>query len=427
MKKGLIFLALCAVLLLSACGGTASAPAEAPSADGRVRIELRDGGSTGAVRIAGDVVTISSGGMYTVAGTLTNGQLVIDTGEDAKDVYLELNGVTLTNLGGPALLVQQAKNVYLSTAAGTKNLLVSGTEEDLARFDGTQNGAVIFSEDDLKLSGEGELELRGYINNGITCKDDLDVESGTLVVYAASNGLRGSESVEIKGGSVTVSAGNDGVKSTSAAKAGKGFVTVSGGSLDIAANGDGISAETVFTMSGGTVLIQARGDGLAQSSKGVKAVTGLEIADGALTVSAICDAVSCDGDVTVSGGLLRITTDGDGIQAGKKNSGIGVLTVSGGDLLVSAGKRALHAQDTLTVTGGTVLGFSLKQAAPSGGSPFVLEGVNGEAGTEALLNERALGTAEHAFTTLLYVGPELSSGETLSLSCGARTLRTTVR
>ena len=47
---------------------------------------------------------------------------------------------------------------------------------DLAAYDGTQDGAALYAEDDLKLSGEGELEILGYLNNGLTCKDDLDIE-----------------------------------------------------------------------------------------------------------------------------------------------------------------------------------------------------------------------------------------------------------
>lgn len=226
MKKTAILSILCLALLLSACGLGGSAEEK------RTRIELT--GDTakvtgGDAKAAGRVVTIAAGGRCAVSGTLDDGQLVVDTGDDAMDVWLMLEGASITNREGAAIDIRQAKNVWLSTLAGTKNRLVSGTEEDLKRFDGTQNGAAVFSEDDLILSGEGELEICGYINNGVTCKDDLEIESGVLTVFAAGNGLRGSESVEVKGGTVTVTVGNDGVKAASAAKEGKGYVALSGG------------------------------------------------------------------------------------------------------------------------------------------------------------------------------------------------------
>ena len=218
--RRLLPLFLCLVLLLSACGATAV------SGDGQqTRIVLNGNSASvtgGGVKVSGSVISIGAAGSYIVSGTLDDGQLVVDTGDEAMDVWLTLDNASISNRGGAALYVKQAKNLYLSTLSGTKNRLVSGTEADMAAYDGTQDGAALFSEDDLKLSGEGELEILGYLNNGLTCKDDLDIEGGSLRVQAAGNGLRGSESVEIKGGAVAVIAGNDGIKSSSAKKAGKG-------------------------------------------------------------------------------------------------------------------------------------------------------------------------------------------------------------
>ena len=225
MKKLLMLAALCALLLLSACASNAGEPAApAPSAepeaspDPVVRIVLADGTATasgGGARVDGKTVTIASGGEYALSGTLDDGQIVIDTGDEPTYVYLTLDGVSLTNRTDAAIWVKQAKNVHLILAPGTKSLIVSGTEADLAAFDGTQSGAAIFSEDDLVIEGEGELEVRGYINNGVAGKDDVKLKSGRVRILAAGNGLRGSESVEIKGGELSVTAGNDGVKSSS--------------------------------------------------------------------------------------------------------------------------------------------------------------------------------------------------------------------
>ena len=424
MKKTAIVLLLCLALLLSACGEGGGAEEK------RTRIELT--GETakvsgGGAKAAGGIVTIAAGGRYAVSGTLENGQLVVDTGDDAMDVWLTLEGASVTNREGAAIEIRQAKNVWLSTLEGTKNRLVSGTEEDLARFDGTQNGAAILSEDDLILSGEGELAIYGYINNGVTCKDDLEIESGVVTVFAAGNGLRGSESVEITGGTVTVTAGNDGVKTSSAAKEGKGYVALSGGALTVEARGDGISAETELTISGGAVAVTTLGDGLLQSSKALKANTGLVISGGTVDLKAVEDAVRCDGDVTVSGGSLVIVGESDGIQSGEKGSGLGDITLSGGSVSINAGNQALHARGALHLDGGTVAAYSgsAKQDAPGeSAAVYLFEAVSGSAGDALSLDGgEPLLQAAFPYLTVLYSDSSLSSGTAYTLTTGARSIR----
>ena len=137
---------------------------------------------------------------------------------------------------------------------GSENIITSGTEEMLATFDDNRSGAAIYAEDDLDIRGPGKLTVNGYINNGITCKDDFDLEDGTVEIFSANNGIRGSESVEIKAGILTVTCGNDGLKATSS-KAGKGFVSVLGGTVSLSCGGNGISAVTDVTVSGGNTVI----------------------------------------------------------------------------------------------------------------------------------------------------------------------------
>ena len=432
MKKSFLLIAvLCALLLLSACGvktmNEVTAPAE--EQDSVVRIELGETitATGGGARIDGGTVTIASGGEYAVTGSLEEGQLVIDTGEEAMNVTLTLEGVTLGNGSGPALLVRQAKNVHLVLADGTQNRLSSGTEADLAAFDGTQTGAAVFAEDDLIIEGEGALEICGYINNGVTCKDDLKIKSGSLQVLAAGNGLRGSESVEIKGGELSVTAGNDGIKSSSSTKEGKGYITISGGTVMVEAQGDGIAAETILSVSGGNIVVEAQGDGLGQSSKAMKAKTGVEISDGMLTLTSVEDAISCDAGVVISGGVQRINTKGDGIQAGEKGSGAGDITISGGNLCINAMSRGLNARGNLLIDGGTVLAYigSEKQAAPGGSAASLYTAFPGAAGERLLLNgEELLPESERGFSAFLYSGT-LEHGVSYQLSNGIKTISVT--
>lgn len=432
MKKLLLLAVLCALLLLSACSSNTAEPA-APTAepDPTVRITLADGTATasgGGARVDGNIITIASGGEYVLSGTLDDGQIVIDTGDEAMNVYLTLDVASVTNRTGAALWVKQAKNVHLILAAGAKNLFVSGTEADLAAFDGTQTGAAVFAEDDLTIEGEGELEVRGYINNGIACKDDLKLKSGSVQILAAGNGFRGSESVEIKGGELSIVAGNDGVKSSSAAKEGKGYIEISGGTVMVEAQGDGIAAETVLTVSGGTVTVEAQGDGEGQSSHALKARTSVEISEGMLSVTSVEDAISCDGSVLISGGVLSISTKGDGVQAGEKGSGVGDITISGGKLSIHAMRRGLNARGSFVIDGGTVLAYigSTKQTAPGGSAACLFTAFPGAAGERLLLNgEELVPESERAFQMVLYSGT-LEHGASYQLSNGIKTIGVTV-
>ena len=363
MKKLCIILLILALGLgaLTGCGDAVIGPAptaEISNAGGSTAdagpkgaaITLTGSGASfegGGVSVSGGTVTIASPGSYSVSGRLDNGCIIVDTGEVKGDVTLTLAGADITCLDGAAIHVIQAKNFDLVLEGGTQNRLVSGSEETVS--DVKQDGAVIFCEDDLDILGSGSLEILGYINNGITCKDDLDIKDGTLSVTAVYNGIKGSESVEIYGGSISVRAGNDGVKSTSARKEGKGFVTIEGGALDIECDGDGIAAETVLTISGGEIRVKTSGELVGVSCKGIKAETSLNVTGGTLELDSWDHAVRSGGDMLLSGGALTINSrNGKGVVAH------GSLEISGSELDIVSADDGIFAEEVLTLSDGVI-------------------------------------------------------------------------
>ena len=298
------------------------------------------------VSASGGVVTISSPGSYSVKGRLDDGCIIVNTGEVKGDVTLTLRGAEITCLSGPAIHVIEAKNFDLVLENGTENRLVSGSADAIP--DVKLDGAALFCEDDLDILGTGSLEVFGYLNNGITCKDDLDIKDGTITVTAVNNGVQGSESVEIFAGSLSVRAGNDGVKSTSAKKEGKGFVSITGGMLEIQAGGDGIAAETELTVSGGEIRVTTTGESEG-SSKAVKAKTMLTVSGGTLVLDSAEHTVHSAGDMLLSGGTLSIVS-----RAGKGVSAHGALELSGSTLDIESADDALEAEESITVSGGEI-------------------------------------------------------------------------
>ena len=327
MKNRLALLLLFALLLsLTACADPVigQAPAEAPiSADSSQApdsVILLEGDSVSAklrgVSVKDTVVTIGAPGSYTVRGTLNDGRIIVDLKENPGKVTLFLDGTDISCRTDSAIWLVQAKELNLVLAAGSENRVVSGSEADLASFDETRNGAAIFAEDDLDIQGEGSLTVLGYLNNGITCKDDLKIKGGSLSVLAAGNGIRASESVTMSGGTVSIQAGNDGLKASSAKKADKGFVQIEDGALTVSAGGDGVSAETELRISGGTLDIETGGDPSAASCKGLKGKTGVTISGGRITVNAEDHAVRSGAALTVGGGELTLSSkQGKGLAA----------------------------------------------------------------------------------------------------------------
>ena len=493
MKKILCIItlaALCAALLCG-CGDTViGGPAEGGSGpgvtptpqSGATRVVFDGSGAEitgGGASFSGGTLKISSPGSYTLSGTLESGSVLVDTGEVKGDVTITLAGADISCPDGPAIRIERAKNAFIVVEKDSFNRLCSGYEG--MSVDENANGAAIFSESDLDLLGEGSLEIYGWINNGITCKDDLDIKGANTTVVAAHNGVKGSESVEISGGSITVNAGNDGIKATSVKKEGKGFVSVTGGVIGVVCGGDGISAESYLSVTGGSIAVSATGDPAAASCKGVKAKTGLTISGGVLTLDSSDHSIRCAADieisgdatlmlrstegkcisaggaltisggridaesaddcvaskssVVISGGELRILSGADGIKASDKTTGEGTIEILGGEITVSAFSDPIDAKSFARISGGSFSGVgsskTVKGFAADSAQRSLVFNTSGAANSSAEL--RAESGGEVIFTVEARCGynvaivsvPGLAPGS-YTLSCGTIVSRASV-
>ena len=427
MKK-LLPLLLLLTLLLSACAGLGGAAGQDHTVITFNGTEVTISG--GGARDEGSAVVISAAGTYEVTGVGAGDKtLVVDTGDDAMDVTLILNNADLTCLSGPAVHVRQAKHFRLQLAEGSQNRITSGTEELLQSLDPEASGAALYSEDDMDIEGEGSLVVSGYLNNGIGCKNDLDINSGNIAVLAGNNGVKGNDSVQIKGGSLTVTAWGDGIKSSSENKEGKGFVEITGGTVTLETWGDGIQAATELRLTGGSLSVTTRGDGLSDSSKALKAKGDVLISGGAIALDSQTDGLRSEtGSVSVTGGSLDILARGDGIQAGVKDSGLGDVLLSGGSVSICAGKQAVKARGAFTVSGGNLMALcgSDKQTGPAGSLPWLLCPIAGTAGDTVSAGESSL-AARLDYKCLLLAGASLRAGDVLSVSNGAEILEAPVK
>ena len=367
------------------------------STEDTVKINLSAPKEADGVKVSGSTVTITEAGTYVLSGTLTDGQVIIDAG-DEDDVRLVLENASITCTTTAPVYAKNADKVIISLPENTESTVtdtVTGTDGNDALT------AAIFAKCDLSVNGTGTLNVNANANDGITSEDKLKITGGVLNITSADDGLVGKDAVLIKDGTVHITASGNGIKSTKS-EADKGYVYIGGGTVNITAEQDGIQAETSVLILAGEVNITAGGGangeqktgnamfGGAQSTttdetlstKGIKAEAALDITGGTVTVDSADDGLhadntltiedgtivvekSCEGleaiDLTINGGTIDVTASDDGLNAagsavdgGFGTAGADTLTVNGGTLTVNASGDGLDSNGALTINGGTV-------------------------------------------------------------------------
>lgn len=313
-----------------------------------VEISLRGDTATSgsnAVKVDGSTVTVTRAGTYRLSGTLSDGQVVVETA-DAGTVRLLLKGVTITNTDQAAIAVNDAKKVVLILADGSRNSLTDGEKYAFADAATDEPNAALFSTADLTIAGNGSLAVSGKYNDGITSKDGLIIAGGTISVNAADDGIRGKDYVVLKGGTVTLIAGGDGIKADNDEDAALGFVSVLGGTASITVVGDGIDAESAVTVSDGKLTLVTGGGAGATvaadaSAKAIKGTGSVSITGGTFAINAADDAVHSNNAVTIGGGSFTIATGDDAIHGDK------VVTIDGGSINVT---RSYEGIESIAIT-----------------------------------------------------------------------------
>ena len=298
--------------------------------------------------VDGNVLTITSAGVFSISGTLNDGQIIVDSQYDGT-VTLILNGANITSSNSAPIFVRNAEKVIISLANGTQNVVTDGATYVFDSVDLDEPNAAIFSKDDLTVNGSGSLTVNANFNNGIASKDNLKITGGVITVNAVNDGIKGKNYIAVNNGTITVNAGADGLQSNNDEDAEKGFVLIKGSTLNITSVMDGIQAETSLAINGGTVSIST-GGGSSQSydsdvsAKGFKANVDITIAGGVVNIDSFDDAISSNVSVTINGGDTLISSGDDGIHA---NSAI---TFTGGSVNITKSYEGLKARPSRLMT-----------------------------------------------------------------------------
>lgn len=297
----------------------------------------------------GETLSITEAGIYVISGSAEDCTIRVEAADDAK-VQLVLDGVSITNADFPAIYVISADKCFVTTTDSENSLTVTGSFTS----DGdTNTDAVIFSKDDLVLSGTGSLEITSNYGNGISCKDDLKITGGAYTITSAEDAVEANDSIAVCGGDFTIAADKDGLHCENDEDNSIGWIWIAGGSFNITAGSDGIQA-----------------------------TTGLQIDDGQITVSASEGLEATY--VQVNSGTVDISASDDGINATSKSSYMDVVAeFNGGEITIVMGQGDTDAVDSngsVYVNGGTLditaytSSFDYDYAAQLNGGTVIING-----------------------------------------------------
>lgn len=407
--------------------------------------------STSDVTISDTTVTISKKGTYIISGDCSDGQIIVNAGDDDK-VHLIFDNINLTSQKSAPLYIKNADKVTLTLPEATDNYLSDGTEYVYDDAESEDPNSTIFSKNDLSINGTGSLTVNAGLNNGISCSDDLKLVGGVIKVTAYNTAIRGKKSLTVQDAVISAISENHGLKSNSD-KENKGYVHIISGDININTQNDGIHATSHIIIDGGNITIAAKDDGMHADSDLIinngsinitESYEGLEgntitINDGNIKIRSSDDGLNAAGDTSsdnpmssdnscviyINGGCLYVNADGDGIDSN------GAIIMNAGFVAVdgptSGNDSALDCGSTITINGGYLFAAGTSQMAESASNDSqqnnalicVNDSITGLISiTDSNNNIIMSFDASKSYNAFNISAPELTVDSTYSIYCG---------
>ncbi len=365
---------------------------------------------------SGSVYTITKAGEYTVAGLLSEGQLIVDAG-DEDEVTIVLNGTSITCSSGSPIYVKNASEVKIKSEENSFNEVIDKRAEATEDSSDDAGNAAIYATCDLKLVGKGALVVTGNYNNGIQSKDDLSIKNVIVKVTAVNNAVKGNDAVDIESGNIiAISAKGDGIKTSNSSISNKGkqkgIVTITDGNIDIYAACDGIDAaygvdisgdgnlniytdtyseySEEVTSSGSSSGTSTSRDSSANKTASANTVSYVAASDTIANApggfggnkaggdrpgmpgdfnesgnssgqSYSTKGIKAESEINISGFTINVCSTDDGIHANSDSGvletgedGKGTIVINGGTITISSGDDGMHADKQLDVNDGYI-------------------------------------------------------------------------
>ena len=138
-------------------------------------------------------------------------------------------------------MVEEAKRCTVKVKEGSVNNLSDSAKDK-------ENDGVIFSNDTLRIKGNGTLNITSGNAHGISSDDDILITNAFININSVKSGLIAHENIEISGGTVSINSGTNGIKSKKSVIISGGTTYVSGGNK---ADSFSVYSTTDFIFKGG--------------------------------------------------------------------------------------------------------------------------------------------------------------------------------
>ncbi len=288
-----------------------------------------------------------------------------------------------------------------------------GTEQP-SKPGGTEQPMQPGQEGTAEMPEESETEDAASMK-GIKAAGALVISGGTFTINSADDGVHANSRITINGGTFAIATGDDAFHADET-------LTVKDGTVEVTESYEGLEALYLY-IQGGELTITASDDGLnAAGGKDTSGSTGGR--DGMFGGGGMSS--SSEGIISISGGTLYINASGDGIDAN------GTVEMSGGSVTVvgptQGDTSTLDYDISATITGGTFVGTGAAGMAQtfSDSSQGVLSvnvGTQSEGTTVTIADSQGNTVAsfepELPFQVVIYSSPQLTSGETYTITAGS--------
>lgn len=291
----------------------------------------------------------------------------------------------------------------------------SGTSEDLKKMGEVSPDMPDDSQKtDGNFSDTADTSTDSTSMKGIKASASFVIHGGNFTIDSADDAFHSNASITVNGGTFEIASGDDAFHADET-------LTVKDGTIHITKSYEGLEGEHV-NVSGGDITLTASDDGL-NAAGGTDSSGNTGGRDGMYGHGS---SSSSNGSITISGGKLNITASGDGIDAN------GSLDITDGYIIVSGptqGDTSTLDYDTSgTISGGTFIGTGasggMAQTFSDSGQGVITANVgNQSAGTQIQLSDSKGNTVfthtpELDFSLVIFSSPELTSGETYTLTVG---------
>ena len=393
-------------------------------------------GDADGYKIDGCSLTIQESGTYVLSGSCANGSVKVKAG--VIGVTLILNGLDLTSADTAPIVCGKSSVVTIVAAKGTANTLT-----DAAANNGDDNpdnenaeNAVLKCKDgsQVVLCGTGSLTLNANGKNGIksgttytgedgTAQDaSLTIRELTLTISAPVNdAVNAEQELNVESGTLILDAGDDALHCDLTLNI--GAENTAGPSITITNCYEGLEGATINIYSG-TIGITAADDCLNAANPNLTGYTyEMNIYGGTITAySSTGDGFDSNGTMTIAGGDIAVwtasTADNEPLDAD------GTITVTGGTVLAAGGSSGMgmtiNAQQAY-VTYGSSAGMG---GSPNGGRPGEESDTTADATTDDASLSLAAGdsfTIQNAAGESVYTGTAVCAARYLFYSSAALT------